>query len=138
MEILGIALSVPAAFIASAVYYFIVRWVIFRWPLISTAFYWSSILVLAVLFAEFVSVVIVSPLTLDAAIGQAYYPIHIILFFLAIPSLVNVLQIQKRVPFFSRWYVISFLCILLDLAIVLLQYYVSEVLYGVSCRFDNY
>jgi len=77
-------------------------------------------------------VVTVGPLTLRAVIGSAYYPIHVLFFFLSVPSLANIMQIQKTVPFVRKWYVTALACAIFALCVVLLQYEVSEVLYGVN------
>ena len=132
MELFGILLSIPATFVASAIYSIILKWFLSRCFWIFKVFFWPSLIILALLFLEFMGVVSVGPLTLRAIIGPAFYPIHFLLFLFSIPCLANLIQIQKAAPFVSRWYIAALACSVFGLCVVLLQYGVSEALYGIN------
>ena len=65
------------------------------------------------------------------AIGPAFYAVHIALFFLGTPALANALVLRKRGGM-RRWYWAVPACTLFAFALVLLQYGVSEALYGID------
>ena len=132
MELFGIIFSFPAAFGFSAVYSFAVKRITLRWDRISHLLLWASLLILALLILEFIGVLTVGPLTLRAAVGSFFYPVHVALFFLAVPSLANTLQLQRASPYLSKWYITALACAIVGLSVVLLQYHVSESLYGID------
>jgi hypothetical protein len=132
MEMYGIIFSVPMAFACGAIYSIVIGKIILKWNTLTQPLRVLSVVILALLVLEFIGVSTVGTLKLREIIGAAYYPIHSILFFLTLPSLVNIMKIQRRTPFLSKWYVIGFACAVIGLGIVLLQYGVSEALYGVN------
>jgi hypothetical protein len=54
------------------------------------------------------------------------------LFFLTVPAFANSLLLRQHRRFVDRWYVAGFLCTVLAFFLVLLQYSVSESLYGIE------
>jgi hypothetical protein len=62
-------------------------------------------------------------------LGLSFYVVHVILFFISVPSLANVLVLRQRRRFVDRWYVAGLLCTVFAFLLVLLQYSVSESLY---------
>ena len=132
MELFGITFSLPVIFVTSALYSLVPKRIISRWLRTSRVFLVVSLVILGLLLADFICVVSIGTLTLRAFIGPAFYPIHFTLFFLAVPSLANVLQLQRGVPFFSKWYITALACTIFGLCVVLLQYGVSEALYGIN------
>lgn len=131
MEILGIALSVPVPFVASIVYGIIIGKVIRLWQFLSTPLLMFSLLVLSLLTFELIGVLTLGVVRVQEIVGDQYYAIHLGLFFLAVPSMANLLTIQRSVPNLSKWYVIGPVCSILALCSVLLQYDVSETLFGI-------
>ncbi len=86
-----------------------------------------------VLFAiEAIAVASAGAIEVRKVVGSLYYPVHLLLFFLIVPSIVNVMRIQKRTAFVSKWYVIGPVCALLGLGIVLFQAVVFEALFGID------
>jgi hypothetical protein len=132
VELFGIALSIPASFMASIVYAFIVGKMVSIWPFLSQPLKFLSISVLFLLAIEIGGVLTLGVVGVQEVVGSAYYWIHLSLFALAVPSLVNIMRIQRTIPLFSKWYVIGPLCSLFGLATVLFQYHVSEVLFGID------
>jgi hypothetical protein len=132
MECFGILFSFPMSFVATAVYSFILRRVISRWSKMSNHLFWLSCVPLSLLILEFVGVVTIGTLSLRSNIGPAFYPIHSIIFFLTVPALANIMQIQKRFPFLAKWYITALICAFVSVGIVILQYGVSEALYGIN------
>ena len=63
-----------------------------------------------------------------ALFGPGFYVVHLALFFLCAPALANLLVLRHR----ERWYFVPFACAGLALFLVLLQYGVSESLYGIN------
>jgi len=132
MELFGIILSVPMAFVASSIYSVIIKKLTMKWKILTIPILWISIIILSLIIMEFFCVITFGTIKLREIIGQSYYPIHAFLFFLALPSLVNVMRLQKRINFMSKWYVIGVTCAFFGLCIVLMQYTVSESLYGID------
>jgi hypothetical protein len=67
-----------------------------------------------------------------AAIGPAFYPLHLALFVLAVPALANVLTIKRSGRVLGSWFVVGLVCSAVALPVVVTQYYVAETLYGVD------
>jgi hypothetical protein len=132
MEMYGIIFSVPMAFICGIIYAVIIGKVIAKWNELMTPLLWISGVLFALLLLEIISVIVIGTLKLRAIIGPEYYPIHSLLFFLTLPSLVNIMKIQKSIPLLSKWYFIGTACAIIGLVIVILQYGVSEALYGIT------
>lgn len=132
MEIVGIILSIPMAFITSSIYSILIKKIINKWKPLAKPVFWISALILSLVCLEFLGVIIMGTLTLRQELGQLYYPIHSCLFILTLPSLVNIMVIQKRIHFLSKWYTIGVICALFGLSVVILQYSVSETLYGID------
>ena len=65
-------------------------------------------------------------------VGPAFYVAHVVFFFLGTPALANVLLLRTPAPFVQRWYVAGILCTVFAFCLVLLQYGVSEALYGID------
>jgi hypothetical protein len=132
MELFGITLSVPVIFVTSIIYAFIIRKVTEKNVFLINPLLWVSAVLLVTVLLEFVGVAIVGSIKLRESIGPSFYSIHITLFFLAVPALVNIMRLQNRYPLLSRWYIIGFFCAICGLCVVLLQYVVSEALFGVD------
>ena len=132
MELFGIVLAVPAAFITAAIYALLMR-VVLPHRLITRPVLWLSIAVLGGLLIEWAALLAVGPLRSRAIMGPAFYPLHLVLFFLAVPALANLFIIKggganKR----GSWFTVALLSSLLALPLVLTQYVVAEALYGVD------
>ena len=131
MEVLGIALSVPVAFVASAVYCFLVARVVARIGPLGRVMWAASVLVLVGLGVEVGLLVALGAVRSRAAIGPAFYAAHVAFFFLGPPALGNLLILRRPNPIVP-WYWAVPLCTLLAFGLVLLQYGVSEALFGVD------
>src|SRR2546427_9981084 len=94
MELFGIVCAVPTAFVAAGIYAYLIRFVL-RYRLVSRIALWISTAVLVGLLLEWGALVTVGAVRSRAIIGPAFYPVHLVIFFLAIPALANLLVIQK-------------------------------------------
>jgi hypothetical protein len=131
MELFGIVFAVPAAFVAAAIYARLVRGVLAHW-LIRRMALWLSIAVLGGLLLEWGALLALGVLRSRAIIGSAFYPLHLILFFLSVPAFANLLVIKRGDTAFGSWLTVALLCSILALPVVLTQYAVAETLYGVD------
>ena len=131
MELFGIVLAMPAAFVASAVYSLALRLVLRRWPLGGAAL-WCSVGVLTGLVVEWVALAMCGPVQLQQAAHGAFFPLHLVVFFLSIPALANVLVVKRGDTWLGSWIAVGVACALLALPVVLTQYGVSEALYGIG------
>jgi hypothetical protein len=66
----------------------------------------------------------------QAVIGNGFQTGHLVVFFLGAPALANVILLRRSNRI--RWYWTVPLCALFAVALVILQYGVSEALYGVE------
>jgi hypothetical protein len=131
MELFGIILSIPVAFVASVVYCFFLAKIIIRVDLLRRFMWAASVGVLLLFAVEIVLLVTIGAVRSRASIGPGFYVAHLAVFFLGPPSLANVLILRNpRSPF--RWYWAVPACTVFAFALVLLQYGVSEALYGVE------
>jgi hypothetical protein len=132
MEVFGIALSVPVAFVASMLYCFFLDRVVLKFEGPRRWLLFTSYLVLICFAAELVMLLTLGSVRSGAILGRTFYVAHLTLFFLCVPSLANCLLLRQRRRFVGRWYVAGVLCTVFALFLVLLQYSVSESLYGIE------
>jgi hypothetical protein len=131
VKLFGIIFAVPAVFIAAAIYAGLIPFV-FRYRLVTRIALWFSIAVLCGLLIEWAALLAVGAVRSRAVIGPAFYPVHLVLFFLTVPALANLLIIKKSGTILGTWFTVALLCSVLARAVVLTQYGVAEALYGVD------
>ena len=135
MELVGIVLFIPLAFVAGGIYACVIHFVL-RYRIVSRVALWASTAVLVGLLLEWVALITVGAVRSRAIIGPAFYPLHLLIFFLAIPAFANLLLIRIRNSAakygFGAWFVEALLCSALALPVVLTQYGVAEALYGID------
>jgi hypothetical protein len=132
VELFGIVFSVPVAFVMSMVYCAILAHAIRRVEPLRRGLYAVSILLLLGFLGEVVLLATLGVAGSRAFVGPAFYVAHLVFFFLGTPALANVLLLGRREPVVRRWYVASALCTAFAFSLVLLQYGVSEALYGID------
>jgi hypothetical protein len=132
MELFGIALSVPVAFVASMLYCLFLDRVVLKFDGPRRWLLFTSYFVLVVFAAELVLLLTLDAVRSGAILGRTFYVVHLTLFFLGVPSLANFLLLRQRREFVERWYVAGVLCTVFAFFLVLLQYSVSESLYGIE------
>ena len=132
MEIFGIVLSVPAAFVASAVYSFVVRWLTSRLPWLAKPALGASVVVLVALLIEWCLLGVVGAVRSREIIGPLFYTLHLAVFFLCVPALANILVLRSPGGGVWKLPLIALCCAALALPVVLTQVAVSEALYGVD------
>ena len=132
MEIFGIVLSVPVAFVASSVYSFVVRWLTSRLPWLAKPALVASIAVLVSLVIEWCLLGVVGAVRSREIIGPIFHPLHLAVFFLSVPALANILVLRKPGSGFWRSMMVGLFCTALALPVVLTQIAVSEALYGID------
>jgi hypothetical protein len=92
----------------------------------------TSCLVLASFAGELALLVSLGSVRSRSLLGPGFYVAHVILFFLGPPALANLLVLRAQNGFFAKWYVAGALCTVFAFFLVLLQYTVSESLYGIE------
>jgi len=132
MELFGIMFSVPVSFVVTSIYALIIKRITIKRTYLILPLFWISAVILTLMILEFAGVLTVGAVRLRETIGVLYYPLQIFLFFLFWPSLANIMAMQRRIGFLSKWYMIGIACAFLGLCVTLLQYGVSEALYGVD------
>jgi hypothetical protein len=132
MELLAIVLSGPVAFVVSLAYALVLTKAVARFPRVSRGICWASAVVLFALAAELVLLLRLGAVGSRGALGPAFYPAHVLIFLLGTPALANVLVVGRWAIFRRRWYLAAPLCAVLAVGLVLLQYHVSESLYGMD------
>jgi len=132
MELFGIAFSIPVAFVASMLYCLLLARVVARFERPSKWLRFFFIFVLVSFAAELALLVTLGPVRSRSLLGPSFYVAHVILFFIGTRALANILVLQPRNGVLAKWYVAGALCTALAFVLVLLQYTVSESLYGIS------
>src|SRR5215204_2708822 len=98
MELLGIALSVPAAFIASLTYCLIIAKVVRRFDRVSRVLWWRSGGVLTWFVLEVLLLLTLGAVRARTMMDPAFYRAHLSVFFLGAPALANVLLLRRGGP----------------------------------------
>jgi hypothetical protein len=132
VELFGIIFSIPVAFVVSMVYCAVLAHAIRRFERLRRWLYAVSFVLLAGFLAEVVLLATLGAVGSRAVVGPAFYVAHVVFFSLGTPASANVLLLRKRGPVVRRWYLAGILCTGFASCLVLLQYGVSEALYGVD------
>ena len=132
MEAFGILLSIPVAFVASMLYCLLLAKVVSRFTRLRRCLRFVSYGVLSLFVVEIVFLVTLGAVRSRCILGSAFYVAHSVCFFLCTPALANVLVLHPTRGSLSAWYVAGTLCTMLAFFLVLLQYDVSESLYGID------
>lgn len=132
IEIFGIILAIPAAFIASTIYAVSMRWLTSKIPWLANPVLIVSIAVLAGLAIEWCLLLVIGTMRIREIIGSAFYALHLTVFFLSIPGLANIIILRRATGGFWRLLMVGACCAALTLPIALTQVAVSAVLYGVD------
>ena len=132
MELLGVMLSVPLAFACCMLYCLMLAKLISRSQRLAYILKLLSILVLTVFVVEIVLLVTMGPVQSRGILGPGFYVTHVILFFLGPPALANLLVLRAGPQVYRKWYIAGILCTAFAFFLVLLQYTVSESLYGID------
>lgn len=132
MEMFGAILAIPVSFVSSGLYSVFLFAFIKPHAKLSTFLFWPSLVVLTALSWEIVLTILVGPKGLEELMGPTYFRIHVGIFFLSVPSLVNAIALQRRFSIISKWYIIAPACSILTILIIMLQFYVTDILFGID------
>ena len=132
MELFGIFFSIPVSLVASLVYCFFLQKVVLKSDRASRAVRIASYVVLLLFVIEIVLLISLGAVHSRSLVGPAFTVFHFLIFFLGTPALAGSLVLRPRGGLLLAWYASAFLCTLFALCLVLLQYSVSEALYGID------
>jgi cobalamin synthase len=132
MEIFGILLSIPAAFVLSMLYCLFLAKAITRFDRLVFWLWNISFLVLALFEVEIVLLMSLGAVRSRGILGPGFYVVHLFFFFVCTPALANLLVLRRYGGFRAKWYFAPIPCTVLAFVLVLLQYGVSESLYGIN------
>ena len=132
MELFGIALSVPIALVCSTLYCLFTAKAVAKFQKVSRFLCIVSAFVLGLFVVELILLMTLGAVRSRGLLGPTFYVVHIILFFLGTPALANVLILRRNSGLLRMWYVAGLICTAFAFFLVLLQYSVSESLYGID------
>lgn len=132
MEIFGILFSVPVVFVLILGYGALLCRVVATHDRFSQFFRIASGVILGFLAIEVVLLASKGPIRCRQIFGVGFEVVHLILFFLATPSLATLLILRGRSRPPGSRFAAAAACALFALLHVLLQYGVSEALHGVD------
>jgi hypothetical protein len=132
MECFAILFSFPGGICAGLSYSLILDKLVSRLRPVARLFVGVSCVVLAGLAIEVLLLGTLGAVRCREFLGPVFYVAHLTIFFLGTPALANVLVLPRKIPFLSRWYVAGVFCGFLFTFLVIMQYVVSEALYGIN------
>lgn len=88
----------------------------------------ASTTILGLFATEILLLATIGAMRSQEIIGSVFYTLHLLIFFLGVPSLANVLVFQARL---RTTFTIA-LCTAFAFVLVLLQYGITETLYGIE------
>ncbi|HNL89745.1 MAG TPA: hypothetical protein PKH05_11775 [Nitrospira sp.] len=136
MELFAIAFSIPVATIASTFSMGALQWLTGYLPSLRTPWLVSSCAVLVMCACEVLALASRGAVGTQHMIGTAFYPLHLTLFFLGVPAFGTVLRLENRKPLWLP--IVVSLYTAFALVLVLLQYGVTEALYGIDGNGEPY
>src|SRR5262245_2494858 len=134
MEIIGLALAIPAVMLANVLYVLLVRFVFVRFQQIRRWLLWPSYVVVALAVVDVVLVATLGAVASRHLLGPACWGIDEVVVVLGAPALGNVLRFTNQGPWFRRWYGAAALCCIFGVFLVFFQVGVGDALYGPDGR----
>jgi len=131
LELLGLALAIPAVVVANVCYVLLVRFGFHRFPKLRRWLLWPSYLVLGGAIIEIALVAAIGALRARTLIGPTFLAVHLVVFLLGAPSLANALVLSRHGFWAKRWYLAVVMCCAFGLFLVFFQVSVGEALDGV-------
>ena len=130
MELFGIALSLPVAFVLTVLYRPLFEW-------ISAVFRPASCIVCGLFAAEITMLAIFGAVRSRALAGPTFTACHAIVLLLGTPAFANLLVLQNPSRPRARWQVVVPHCTLFGFTPVMLQYGVSEQIHGIEAALET-
>ena len=130
MELFGIILSIPVVFIFSILYSAILNKILIKWNFLSEYVVWVSLIVISLFMIELILLTFFGASKLQHLSKNIYYTIHLVLFFLSLPSFINILKI--KMDYLDKWYYIGILAVIFAVFIIFIQISVSEILFRIE------
>ncbi len=106
--------------------------IVIQFERLSRLIFQVSTTVLIALAFEMALLAVFGAVRVREMLGPAYYPAHMLPFFLGTPSVANVVVLRPQAKRMRGWSSAVPLCTIMALALVLMQYGVSEALYGID------
>src|SRR4051812_26788781 len=110
MEILGLALAIPAVLIANVVYVLVVRFGLARLTAVQPWLLWPSYFIVILASIDVILVVTLGAVAARTLVGPAFWASHLIVIVFAAPALANVLIMTRPGIWFRRWYATVAVC----------------------------
>jgi hypothetical protein len=130
MEILGLALAIPAVLVVNVVYVLLVRFGLVRFKKLRPWLLWPSYFVFMLALIEVTLVIVLGAVATRSLLGPAFWGFHVVVFLFGAPSLANVLVLTREGLWLRRWYAAAALCCVFGIFLVLFQVGVGDALYG--------
>jgi len=130
MELLGLALAIPAVLVANLLYVLVVRFGLARSTALRPWMLWPSYLVVILALIDVILVGTAGAVAARTRIGPAFWGFHEIVFLFAAPALANVLIMTRKGIWFRRWYATVAVCCVFGVFLVFFQVGVGDALYG--------
>jgi hypothetical protein len=92
----------------------------------------ASYAVLSLFGVEILLLITIGAVRSRGLMGRGFYVAHLVFFFVCTPALANVLVLRRKRWAISDWVVAGAICTAFAFGLVLLQYGVSEALYGIE------
>jgi len=132
MELVGLALSIPAAFVISALYSLLISRVVLKFECPIPYLRAASYFVLASFGVELLLLITFGPVRSRDLLGRGFWAAHLGIFFLGPPALANLLVLRRRRARSFTWCQAALVCTMFAFVLVVIQYSVSESLYGIQ------
>ena len=129
MELFGILFSIPISFIISFIYFKIISYIINERIFFSKWILLSSKLIILLFVIELLLIIFLGVSTLQNMSNGLYYVIHLGLFFLLLPSFINIIII--KISFLNKWYIAVPVSVIFSIIIIFYQIFVSERLFDI-------
>src|SRR5690348_1633147 len=129
MEIVGLAIAIPAVIVANIGYALVARFGLVRFQRLRPCILWSSVFVLLLAVVDIMSVAMFGAVTTRSRLGPAFWWFHELVFVAGAPSLANVLVLTYYGQF-RRWYWVAAVCCVFGVFLVFLQVGVGDALTG--------
>lgn len=132
MELFGIIFSIPVALVLSMAYCTFLAKVVRGLNRVRRLLYIVSIILMGLFLVELVLLFSLGAVRSRAVVGTGFYVAHVVFFLLGTPAMANALMLGGRRPLVTNLYIAVAICTIFSLCLVLLQYSVSEALYGLD------
>ena len=130
MELIGLLFALPVLLIFGFFYWLFINKILNKFLYAKTVILIVSYFILSFALLELSAVSLIDILQFTEKNKNLFFSIHLILFFIVVPSFLNIIIIKFST--LNKWYFIGLLSMFFGFLVLLFHIHISEILFGID------